>query len=161
MRIVTLPRLGLALVWFLALSACRPITGPGEEERLQAARRQWATAGLHDYSYEVRSDCFCRQAGRWIEVTVLGDRVIGGHYLDTDTPVEQEFVGALPSVNDLFTRVADAVGAHVVLLQVEYDARDGHPTRINVDVSHRIADEEYMLQSRNLLHLISGLASPR
>lgn len=144
----------------LALAGCGPITGPGEDDRLQAARRRWASEGQHDYSYEIRSDCFCRQAGRWIEVTVMGDRVASGTYLDDRTPVEPDFLGALPTVPDLFARINDAVAAHAVLLQVEYDARDGHPTRINVDLSHRIADEEYMLQSRNLMGLLTAGGNP-
>lgn len=147
----------------LVLSGCGLITEPGEDDRLEAARQRWAAEGQHDYSYEVRSDCFCGLAGRWIEVTVVGDQVAAGRYLDTNTQVEANFLGALPSVSDLFARVDDAVRAHPVLLQVEYDSRDGHPTRINVDISHSIADEEYLLQSRNLMGLLtaSGTSPPR
>ena len=147
----------------LALSGCGPITGPAEDDRLEAARRRWAAEGQHDYSYEVRSDCFCGLAGRWIEVTVLGDQVAAGQYLNTKTPVEHSVLGALPTIPDLFGRIADAVRAHPVLLQVEYDPRDGHPTRINVDVSYSIADEEYLLQDRNLRGLLtaSGTTPPR
>jgi len=156
-------RLRLVLASVLVLSGCGLITAPGEGDRLEAARRRWASEGQHDYSYEVRSDCFCGLAGRWIEVTVLGDQVAAGRYLDTDSPVEHSFLGALPTVPDLFDRIDDAVSAHSVLLQVEYDARDGHPTRINVDVSFNIADEEYLLQSRNLMGLLtaSGNTPPR
>jgi uncharacterized protein DUF6174 len=158
---VTLRRLGLGSA--LVLSACGLITGPGEDDRLEAARRRWAAEGQRDYSYEIRSDCFCGLAGRWIEVTVLGNQVAAGRYLDTDTPVEPNFLGALPTVADLFARIDDAVSAHPVLLQVDYDSRDGHPTRINVDVSYSIADEEYLLQSRNLMGLLtaSGTTPPR
>lgn len=158
-----LSRRRVLLASALALSGCGLITGPGENDRLEAARRRWAAEGQRDYTYEVRSDCFCGLAGRWIEVTVLGDRVAAGRYLDTDTPVEQNFVGALPTVPDLFARIDAAVSARPVLLEVEYDARDGHPIRINVDVSYRIADEEYLLQSRNLRGLLtaSGTTPPR
>ena len=160
---MTLSRLRLVLASALVLSGCGLITGPGENDRLEAARRRWASDGQHDYSYEVRSDCFCGLAGRWIEVTVLGDRVAAGRYLDSNTPVVQNLLPALPTVPDLFGRIDDAVRAHAVLLQVEYDPRDGHPTRINVDVSYSIADEEYLLQSRNLLGLLtaSGTTPPR
>lgn len=156
-------RLYLVIAAALLLSGCGLITGPGENDRLEAARRRWASDGQHDYIYEVRSDCFCGLAGRWIEVTVLGNQVASGRYLDTDTPVEPNYLGALPTVPDLFARIDDAVKAHAVLLQVEYDARDGHPSRINVDVSYGIADEEYLLQSRNLMGMLtaSGTNPPR
>ncbi len=160
---MTRPRFRLLFASVLVLSGCGLITGPGENDRLEAARRRWAADGQRDYSYEVRSDCFCGLAGRWIDVTVLGDQVAAGRYLDTNTPVETTSLGALPTVPDLFERIDDAVRAHAVLLQVEYDPRDGHPTRINVDVSHSIADEEYLLQSRNLMGLLtaSGTSPPR
>ena len=159
---MTRARLPLAAA-VLALAGCGLITGPGEDDRLEAARARWAAQGQHDYSYEIRSDCFCGLAGRWIEVTVVGDQVAAGRYLDTNTPVEHNFLAALPSVPDLFSRIDDAVRVKAVLLQVEYDARDGHPTRINVDVSYSIADEEYQLQSRNLMGLLtaSGTSPPR
>lgn len=157
---MTRPWLRLGLVSALLVSGCGLITGPGEDDRLEAAQSRWALNGQRDYSYEVRSDCFCGLAGRWIEVTVLGNQVAAGRYLDTDTPVEQSLIGALPTVPDLFTRVQDAVAAHAVLLQVDYDPRDGHPTRINVDVSYTIADEEYLLQSRNLLGLLTASGTP-
>lgn len=139
------------------------MTGPGEDDRLEAARGRWTTNGQHDYSFEVRSDCFCGLAGRWIEVTVVGEQVAAGRYLDTNLPVEQNLLGALPTVPHLFDRISDAVRAHAVLLQTEYDPQDGHPTRINVDVSYSIADEEYLLQTRNLLGLLtaSGTTPPR
>lgn len=157
------PRLSRLFLAVLALAGCGLVTGPGENDRLEAARQRWAAEGQHDYTYEIRSDCFCGLAGRWIEVTVVGDQVAAGRYLDSNTPVEPHYLGALPSVPDLFARVDDAVRAKAVLLQVEYDARDGHPTRINVDVSFGIADEEYQLQSRNLLGLLtaSGTSPPR
>lgn len=156
-------RLRLALVLALTLPACGLITGPGEEDRLAGARARWAAQGQQNYTYEVRSDCFCGLAGRWIEVTVLTDQVVAGRYLDTNTPVETNLLPALPTVLALFERIKDAVKADPVLLQVEYHPQDGHPTRINVDISYSIADEEYLLQSRNLMGLLtaSGDSPPR
>lgn len=149
------------LLSLLLLPACGLITGPGEDDRLADAKHRWSSSGLGDYVYEVRSDCFCGLAGRWIEVTVIGGQVASGKYVDTNTPVEHNFLPALPTVADLFTRIQNAIDAHAVLLEVQYDPGDGHPVRINVDVSHRIADEEYLLQSRNMMGLLTaGDAAP-
>jgi hypothetical protein len=145
------------------LAGCGLITAPGEGDRLSAARQRWATEGQRDYVYEVRSDCFCGLAGRWIEVTVFGGDVGSGKYLDTGKPVESMYLPALPTVEDLFARVQAAVDAHAVMLEVTYDPKDGHPSRINVDISHSMVDEEYLLQSRNLMGLLtaSGQSPPR
>lgn len=149
-------RIGLWLTLAAALSGCGLITAPGEGDRLDAARRLWSSEGQRDYLYEVRSDCFCGLAGRWIEVTVIGGQVAGGTYLDTHTPVAQGVVQALPTVPDLFDRIRHAIEARAVLLEVQYDTRDGHPVRINVDLSHMVVDEEYLLQSRNLMGLLTA-----
>ena len=156
-------RLRLALLLALSLPACGLLTGPDEDDRLAEARALWSVQGQENYSYEVRSDCFCGLAGRWIEITVIGHQVVSGRYLDTNTQVESSFLPALPTVDDLFERIQDAVKSEPVLLQVEYHPGDGHPTRINVDVSYNIADEEYLLQSRNLMGLLtaSGSTPPR
>lgn len=159
---MTFARFALALTLATALAGCG-LTGPGEDDRLKEARLLWATRGQQDYIYEVRSDCFCGLAGRWIEVTVLGNQVVSAQYADTRLPVESRMLPALPTVTDLFGRIADAVRASPVLLQVEYDPDDGHPTRINVDISYNIIDEEYLLQSRHLMGLLtaSGNTPPR
>jgi hypothetical protein len=156
-------RLRLALLLVLTLPGCGLVTGPGQDDRLAEAQARWAALGQRDYQYEVRSDCFCGMAGRWIEVTVIGDQVVSGRYLDNDAEVEPSLLPALPTVHDLFERIRDAVRAEPVLLQVEYHPQDGHPTRINVDISYSISDEEYLLQSRNLMGLLtsSGTAPPR
>ena len=156
-------RLRLALLLALSLPACGLFTGPNEDDRLAEARALWSVQGQVDYTYEVRSDCFCGLAGRWIEITVIGNQVVSGRYLDTNTQVEASFLPALPTVDDLFERIEDAVKSDPVLLQVEYHPGDGHPSRINVDVSYNIADEEYLLQSRNLMGLLtaSGRTPPR
>jgi len=156
-------RLRLALLLALSLPACGLFTGPDEDDRLAEARARWSVHGQQSYTYEVRSDCFCGLAGRWIEITVIGDQVVSGRYLDTNTQVEAGFLPALPSVDDLFERIEDAVKSDPVLLQVEYHPEDGHPSRINVDVSYNIADEEYLLQSRKLMGLLtaSGSTPPR
>lgn len=156
-------RFRLALLLALSLPACGPLTGPVQDDRLAEARARWNVQGQENYSYEVRSDCFCGLAGRWIEIMVIGNQVVSGRYLDTNTQVESTFLPALPTVLDLFERIEDAVKSHPVLLQVEYHPGDGHPMRINVDVSYSIADEEYLLQSRNLMGLLtaSGSTPPR
>lgn len=150
------------LLGVVLLPGCGLMTGPGEDDRLEDARHRWQASAVGNYVYEVRSDCFCGLAGRWIEVTVIGGQVASGKYLDTNTMVETGFLPALPTVEDLFVRIQNAIDAHAVLLQVQYHTGDGHPVFINVDVSHRIADEEYLLQSRNLMGLLTaGDAAPR
>ncbi|NOT08655.1 MAG: hypothetical protein HOP28_10680 [Gemmatimonadales bacterium] len=139
---------GLAAV----LSGCGVFTEPGEGSRLADARKLWDEQGSQHYTYQVRSDCFCGMAGRWIEVTVHGGAVIAARDLDGTHVILPTELASLPTVLDLFARIQHAVLERAVLLEVQYDPLDGHPTRINVDVSRAVADEEYLLRSRELNH---------
>ena len=130
---------------------CGSLTAPTEGNRLSAARVQWAATAQPGYRYEAMTLCECLQAGRWIQVTVSDGQVTAGRYLDTGTPVETAALPALPTVPMMFDRIQHALSQRAVLLEVEYDPRDGHPTLINVDVSRTIVDEEFTLRSRNLV----------
>lgn len=156
MRFVRLAGLGL---FAAVVSGCGLITAPSEGNKLNAARRLWGNAALRDYRYEVRSVCECLQGGRWISLTVISGAVRSGTYLDTETPLENRFLQALPTIPALFDRIQHAIDESAVLLQVEYAAGDGHPVLINVDISRAVADEEFSLQSRNLTALLGTTTS--
>jgi hypothetical protein len=153
---MTATRAGSGLLLAALLSGCGLMTAPGEGDRLSDARQRWTTQGQRDYVYEIRSDCYCGLAGRWIEVTIFGGQVASGKYVDTGAQIEAAYLPALPTVDDLFSRVQSAIDGHAVMLEVSYDAQDGHPTRINVDMRHNLADEEYLLQSRNLMGMLTS-----
>ena len=145
-----LARLGLLALSAVGLGGCGLITAPTEGSRLSAARRLWSNSALSDYRYEVRSVCECLQGGRWIAVTVIAGTVRSGTYLDSETPLETAFLRALPTVPALFDRIQHAIEESAVLLEVEYDSGNGHPTLINVDISRAVAYEEFTLHTRNL-----------
>lgn len=141
-------RLALALV--AALWGCNLVSGPDSDDRLTSARRLWLTTGPRDYQYEIRRDCFCLLAGRWILVIVVGGRVSSAWYRDTDQAVEPQYLATMPTVAELFDQIELALAQHAVKLDAEYDAQDGHPTLIDVDVSRTTIDEEFQIHTRNL-----------
>ena len=114
---------------------------------------------MNTYRFEVRSLCECQQGGRWIEVTVVAGLVRTGTYLDTSAPVETGFLPALPTVPALFDRIQHAISQSAVLLEVDYDPKDGHPILMNVDISATIADEEFSLEVKNLREVVVAVAS--
>ena len=133
-----------------ALGGCELFSGPDAEDRLTTARRRWLTQGPYSYNYEVRRDCFCPNAGRWARVEVEEGRVAAAVWLDSGSAVEPQWLAALPTVPTLFDDIERAIAQHAVLLETRYDPTDGHPIRINVDVSHNILDEEFAVDTRNL-----------
>lgn len=149
-----MPRPGAApllLAVMAAASGCGALTGPTEGGRLAAARTQWNGAGMEDYRIEMMTMCECLLAGQWIEVTVAGGRVTAGRLVDSDTGLEPAALAWLPTVPALFDRIQHAINERAVLLEVEYDPADGHPTLINVDISRTMVDEEYVLRVRRLV----------
>lgn len=153
-------RAGSALVLLSALSGCSLFTEPNETDRLTAARRQWLITGTGYYTYEIRYSCECMIAGRWIEITVLGGQVEGGRYVDTGQPLDPYTTAGLPKINDLFDAVDRALAQRAVMLEVDYAANDGHPTRIFVDPNRRTVDDEYEIRTRNLQGLFISEGSP-
>lgn len=147
-----MPRSGTAplLLAVVAAAGCGAMTGPTEGGRLAAARAQWNAAGMGSYRIEMMTMCECLLAGEWIEVTVAGGQVTSGRLVDSGTALEPAALAWLPTVPALFDRIQHAINERAVLLEVEYDPADGHPTLINVDISRTIVDEEYVLRVRRL-----------
>ena len=94
--------------------------------------RQWERAGIDDYTFHLELQCFCAQ--RNFDVTVTDGRVTA-----TD-PVDR--TGDTPTIDDLFDVARDAVRERARSVEVSYDAADGHPTRVAIDESAGVADDE-------------------
>ena len=142
------------------LTACALLTGPEDLDNLAAARTRWNDAGLRDYSYEVKWECFCGgPVGRWIRVTVVDGDIVEGRYLDTDEIVEFRFWRDLPTVPDLFDQVESILGQEPDRFDVLYHRDDGHPILLLVDRIENAADDEYSFQSKNLQGLSNLLVA--
>lgn len=147
----------LALLVVLPLAACsgsdpvlgtppdEPTAGPptsgtaGEPPRafVQAAER-WAEAGPDDYRMTLQRSCFCPSDWRGpFRVTVRDGAVVEATYdgaaVDAERVVTAEALLAL--LRDAYVRGADRVDAF-------YDSEFGFPTRLYIDYSALLADEE-------------------
>ena len=150
-------RAAVPLALLAALSGCLPFTGPDESDRLDTARARWAGFGQHDYIYEVSRSCECLPpAGRTVEVTIFGDQVTSARYVDTGAAVEAALLPNLPTVPDLFAMVRAAIDGHAAMLAVEYDADDGHPRRISVDLDKAYVDDEYTVVSGRVAGILTA-----
>lgn len=133
------------------LTACSLLTGPNDLDNLESARSRWKEQGLQDYTYDLRWDCFCgAPAGRWIRVYVVRDAVVEATYIDNGEDVELRYVRDLPTIPDLFDRVADILEDEPDDFDVIYHRDDGHPILLLVDMIENAVDDEYSFQSRNL-----------
>lgn len=102
------------------------------QTELTAARARWQAAGVRDYSYDFRQIA-SPVLFPTVRVTVRGGAVQGVALVagQTGEPSAQ----ARATVEGRFTDIAGALSYQRTqpcpLLQVTYDARDGHPTRLS------------------------------
>ncbi len=134
----------------LALACGDELTGP--EKDIRDGREAWEDAGLSSYEYEYHQSCFCALIVP-VRIIVEADSVVAAFFVEGEEPLPPDQVGWLPTVDDLFDRLEDALARDPVQYRVEYDAALGYPTSASVDVSHQIADEEFSFTASDLAPL--------
>jgi hypothetical protein len=126
----------------LALLACESPTGPDQRGELETARALWQAHGGGWYTMQLSRECFCVLSGRQIEISVENGSVVWAQYADSKSPVENAWFAYLQTVPDLFDLIDDAITRKAASLTVSYDPVYGYPTRIAVDYSATVADDE-------------------
>jgi hypothetical protein len=106
------------------------IANGSAQRKLDAARRHWRRARIHNYRFELTRLCFCPPGGP-IVLFVRNDRPV-------DQPAEFSEVA---TVRRLHRRIQDAIDGGVAGLGVVYGHR-GIPRRIGIDGSEMAADDE-------------------
>lgn len=105
---------------------------------LDAARERWAAAGYDAYQMTLHRSCFCPEDYRGpFEVTVQDGAVVEATF--NGAPMDTERV---LTVDDLFALIEDAYSRDAEMVSVDYDPETGVPTRIQIDYSSQMVDEE-------------------
>lgn len=138
------------LTLLVLAAACQAPTAPNDRADLEQARARWQALGADSYSFELNRGCFCVLAGRRVLVTVQHGAVTGADYLDSKDAVEPLLLTYLPTVPDLFDLLEAAIDGHPASFQVSYDPAYGYPTRIEIDFSASIADDQISFTARDL-----------
>ena len=108
-----------------------PAIANGSAQRaLDAARRHWRRASIHNYRFEFERQCFCAPRGP-VVLFVRNDRPV-------DPPSALRDVA---TVRRLHRVVQRAIDREVADLSVRYDRR-GVPRSIGIDGHRMIADDE-------------------
>jgi hypothetical protein len=140
--------------WILALivaaTACEAPTAPGERDSLSEARARWRALGSESYSYEVNRSCFCLLGGRRMTVMVQAGVVTSAEFEDSGAGVEAALLSYVPSIEDLFDLIEDALDRQVAYFSAQYDPSYGFPTRIEIDYSSTMPDDEVAISAREL-----------
>lgn len=126
----------------MVLGACTSPFGPQQDE-LSDARARWSSQGPETYLYDLQRLCFCGgDALRVARILVSEGQVVSGVWVESGEPITDYPFGELPTVEDLFAEIQDAIDRDAYSLEVEYHEQRGFPIYVAIDYSPNIADEE-------------------
>lgn len=146
------------LILVAVLGSCNSPTGllsGGELAQLDAAEARWRELGFNDYTFEVRSFCFCPiEVSRWTRVYVRGGVVRRAERVDVEPPVEVTIRGYWHPIDSAFVHLRESLknaGDQVYAdIKVEFDQTLGFPILVEYVSKPNIADAGSTTQQRNV-----------
>ena len=114
-------------------------------------RDRWVRQQVVDYRFTYDVTCLCEATDDPIEIEVRGSLLASAAYADTDQPVPGSLQASLPTIDDLFTMIEQAIDQRVHLIEVSYHPTMGYPTRISIDNSFNVAADEVVHVVRELV----------
>lgn len=113
---------------------------------MNKAKELWNSKNINHYMVKQQHSCFCTpNSTHPIQFEVKNGAVVTGSLEDineTDKlPASQLTVDPM-TAEKAFAFIQDAIDRKADSIVVEYDAKLGNPTKINVDYSTMMADEE-------------------
>jgi hypothetical protein len=140
----------------VALTSCEAVgvTGPGLEtrEQLLSHRQLWESQGITSYRFGYRRTCYCGDV-KTLEIDVANGAVAAARYADDGAPVHAIYQTTLPTIDDLFDIIEEALDQRADALRVTYHRTLGYPTEILLDYRFVVADDEFGYTVFNLVLL--------
>ena len=141
--------------------ACNLFDGPagqGDLVALAAAKSRWDARPFADYSYEIRTFCFCPpELAQWTRVSVREGVVVEVVQVEPhpDFPIT---INAWQPMDSLFTRLFRAMsesgfGSHYAEVDVEYDRELGYPRSMAFQTKPNISDGGSSTEVRSVVPL--------
>jgi len=119
-----------------------------EDDALTAARAAWQAKAPAAYMYQFRRLCFCGpDVTRELVVEVIDGEVVSAVYVDDGLPSSPP-LDEVPTIDDLFDEIQDAIDREAHQLNAEYDDELGYPVDVSIDYILEAVDEEMAFQVR-------------
>ena len=158
----------MALSASTMLTACDSsgIAGPGDVRRLAEAKALWLSRSFTDYTYEIRTSCFCPpEVNQWSRVEVRSGVVVDVDAVDPTPNFPITTLSYWQPIDTLFADIERAIsndGFNSVYAKVDvtYDAQYGFPTSIDYISKPNIADAGASISVRNVVPLTSFVINP-
>ncbi|BAY65157.1 hypothetical protein NIES22_52600 [Calothrix brevissima NIES-22] len=128
-----------------------PVRTNLNQRKLQFNRRLWEKQNILNYRYTFSNGCFCIPDARGpVVIEVRNGKTRSITSVETGLRVTNpEYFENYNTIPKLFNVIQDAIARQAFSLDVNYSARYGYPTQINIDYNAQIADEELYLTIEN------------
>ncbi len=144
----------------LGVIACgSDIVGPRDIARLAEAEARWNARPFADYSYEIRTYCFCPpEVNRWTRVSVRNGAVVDVQPVETDPAYPITYLQWWQPIDSLFVNIyrrmtEPASQSAYQAIIVEYDATLGYPTNVEYREKPGVADAGAIITVRKVVPL--------
>lgn len=112
-------------------------------EELRKNQQLWAKQNLRNYRYTLQVNCFCPpQITQPVVIEVRRGRTVSTRAANNRNTVNRDFFKDYDSVDKLFEIIRDAVAKNAHRIEVNYHPTLGYPTKVSIDYSQQMADEE-------------------
>lgn len=153
--------LALALGAGAALTACdsSSIAGPDDFRQLAQAEARWNARPFADYSFEIRTFCFCPpEMAQWTRVSVINGVVVDADAVEPDSNFPITTLVYWQPIDSLFSDLHRVMSdgpfeSPYADIVVEYDPVLGYPTRIEYIEKPTVADAAATITVRNVIPL--------
>jgi hypothetical protein len=135
------------------------IVGPQELSRLASATARWQARPFADYSFEIRTFCFCPpEIGQWTRVSVRSSVVVSAEAVEADPTFPVTTLSYWQPVDSLFANLHRAMSTGALSsfyrdIVVVYDVALGYPRKIEYVEKPNVADASATIEVRNVVPL--------
>ncbi len=113
------------------------------QAQLDSAKEKWAKQGLSNYVMTQQKWCFCpREYTRPMQYVIKNGTVDMTTIVYNDTKEKVTIKVTPMTVDEAFAMIQKAITDKVDKLTVSYDEKMGYPTKVFIDKSFQMADEE-------------------
>lgn len=119
------------------------------------AMQKWESRGPSDYSFDYALTCFCGMLTWPIRVEVRGGEVVRATRAGTEDELSEEELAQLPTIDELFAMIAEAIEQDAAVIDATYDDELGYPVSVFIDWIKNAVDDEVSFTVTNVTALDS------
>ncbi len=141
----------LLLPALLSCSILEPNRFEDQQRDLDLNHETWQSRAVNQYGYRLQITCFCSMdIVQPVFVEVDNNAITGVQLVETGEELAQSQFKFFYTIEGLFGAVQNAIDEGADSLGAMYDAQLGYPTRIIIDFSRGLADDELVLEASDL-----------